>query len=63
MASSVFLEIKRLFFIFPSDFDFSNIVKTGPKRFDFSPLTGECSEGLGALIFFFKHLIVIPQTF
>ena len=27
-----------------------------PKRFDiFFPLTGGCSEGLGAFIFFFKH--------
>ena len=27
-----------------------------PKRFDiFLPQTGGCSEGLGALIFFFKH--------
>ena len=27
-----------------------------PKRFDiFSPLTGGCSEGLGAFRFFFKH--------
>ena len=34
-----------------------------PKRFDFSPLTGGCSEGLGAFRFFFKHLIGIPQTF
>ena len=28
-----------------------------PTRFDFSPLTGGCSEGLGAFRFFFKHLI------
>ena len=25
-----------------------------PKRFDISPLTGECSEGLDAFIFFFN---------
>ena len=31
-----------------------------PKRFDiFSPITGGCSEGLGALWFFFKHLNVL----
>ena len=35
-----------------------------PKRFDiFSPLTGGCSEGLGAFRFFFKHLTVVdPET-
>ena len=26
-----------------------------PKRFDIFPLTGGCSEGLGAFRFFFKH--------
>ena len=32
-----------------------------PKRFDsFPPLTGGCSEGLGAFCFFFKHLHTSP---
>ena len=32
-----------------------------PKRFDFFPLTGGCSEGLVAFIFFFKQLHLVQQ--
>ena len=32
-----------------------------PKRFDIFPLTGGCSEGLGAFIFFFKQLHLVQQ--
>ena len=33
-----------------------------PKRFDIFPLTGECSEGLDAFIFFFKQRGKLQET-